>query len=182
MIRRLSFLLALTFSPLPALAQFTCQSGNLISLHLLPRPHGGADYCVTERLNPSLLCTDAPALVRWRVESTCQGKYTVSIVGEGWKANATGPVPCHPTKDYEGPVNGDEGLVCPLPTAGKLGYRVEVCREGGQCTSTDPGIWVNRGATLAEYDAAESEVKKITFGNEADMLKLSQRKQPPKKK
>ena len=180
--RRLSFLLVLTFSPVPALAQFTCQSGDLIRLFLLTRPHGGADYCVTERLDPSLLCTNALAEVRWRVESTCQGKYTVSIIGEGWKANATGPVPCHPTKDYEGPVQGDESLVCQLPMAGKLGYRVQVCLTGGKCTSTDPGIWVNQGALQEEYATSEAEVKKISFGNEADMAKLSQRTPPPKKK
>jgi hypothetical protein len=185
MIRRLTFLLALTFSPLPALAQFTCQSGDLITVHLLPRPFGGVDRCEPDPANPAsppLLCMDTPGLVRWKMSSLCQGKYTVLIEGDAFKANITGPAPCHLRKEYEKGVNDDQEMLCSLPAAGKFGYRLGVCLANHECAWTDPGIWVNRGATLEEYQAAEAEAKKISHGNEADFLKLSQRKQPPKKK
>jgi hypothetical protein len=178
-LRTSSILAAALLAPLPALAQFDCAPGDRIRLTILPRPHGGVDYCVPDVDTP-LLCTNEGALVRWRVDSTCQGEHTVAIVGDGWKANATAPVTCHPDTQYPGPVSGDEtSLTCPLPTAGKYGYRIVVCRPGGHCASTDPGIWVNRPATQAEYEAAAAEARKLTFGTEA-LLKPREGKAPKK--
>lgn len=194
MTRRLSFVLVAALvaalAPLPALAQFNCPMGDLITLTLLPRPFGGIDYCVPDTVYPPLLCTHEGAVVRWKVSSTCQGVYTVRIHGSATKANITAPLHCDPEHTYQGPVQDDDtSFVCQPGLAGKYGYLVAVCRPDGRCASTDPGIWVNRGrglaerigpaehpGTQAEYDAAQKEAKKIDYGKEADLRKLL----PPK--
>jgi len=187
MIRRLSFVLAATLAPLPALAQ--CQNGDVITVNLLPRPSGGVDYCVPDRVDCPLLITYVQTPVQWKIDSTCDGEYTVKIIGDAWKANITAPLPCDPQHVYQGPVQGNQSLVCSGLTAGKYGYRIAVCRANGKCAFTDPGIWVNRGKILpleypwtqTEYDAALAESRTIHYGTEADLQKALQRKTPPKK-
>lgn len=185
MIRRLPLLLLVVLSvpscrPAPraggesrAAAGFDCQpTGELVTVHLLPRPFGGVDRCVPDPAgpaNPSLLCLERPGLARWKMESLCQGKYTVKIEGDAFKANITAPAPCHLEKEYEKGVNDDDEMVCSLPTEGKFGYRIEVCLADGGCARTDPGIWVNRGATLAEYQKAEAEARVITYSGPKDL-------------
>jgi hypothetical protein len=179
MIRRLSFLLVAALAPLPALAQFECQTGDLITVRLLPRPFGGVDYCIPDTIDPPLLCGIEPFFVRWRIESTCDGTYTVKILGDSTKANITGALICEPEKEYQGHVSGDENLVCQTLPFGKWGYRIAVCRPDGHCASTDPGIWVNRPGvtpeyvpTQADYGKAKAEAKNIRYTTEADLKKI----------
>ena len=145
-------------------------------MHLLPRPFNGVDYCVPDRVDPPLICGFEPALVRWRIESTCDGTYTVKILGSNLKSGITGPLTCQPQKEYHGHVSGDESLVCPGLTFGVWGYMIAVCRPDGHCAYTDPGIWVNRGGvapdyvpTQADYDRAKAEAESIHHGTEADL-------------
>ena len=180
--RRLSFALVATLVPVGALAQFPCPDGDAIAMRLQPVPH-----CIPD-LDPPLLCTDDTTLVRWTVDSMCEGKYTVKIVGDAFKAGITAPLTCNQERDYEGQVHGDDkSLICPPGPPGRYGYFVAVCRPGGDCWCTDPGIWINKKGrprqyvpTKADYDAAQREVRNVHKCTAADLQKLSGQA-PPKK-
>jgi hypothetical protein len=180
--RRLSFALVATLVPTPALAQFPCPDGDVIALTLRPVPD------CRPALDPPLLCTDDTTVVRWSVDSTCEGKYTVKIVGDAFKAGITAPLPCNQERDYEGQVHGDDkSLVCLPGPPGVYGYFVAVCPPGGDCLCTDPGIWVNRKGltpqyvpTQADYDAALKEARSVHKCRAADLPKLTGQVSPKK--
>lgn len=181
--RRLSLVLVAVLAPIPALAGFDCPGGGaVIRVVLLPQSFGGVDYCVPDKVDPSLLVTDPRTIICWQVDSMCQGEHTVSIIGDNTKANINASLACQPQYQYPGPVSGDVSLICPPLPLGKYGYRVAVCL-GNACASTDPGIWVNDGLaapTPAELEASQAEVKRLHYGTRADLEKT--RKRTPAKK
>jgi hypothetical protein len=168
MIRSITLTLAVAavLVAVPASAQPFCpQYGDTVCLNLLPLSDTSGPYCMVDSSGngvvPALLEADA-ALVKWRVNSSCEGEYTVLIVPDSTKANTTAALPCSPEKTYQGQVHDDESLLCPISSAGKYGYHVAVCPPKGDCRCTDPGIWINnKNPTVAQRDASKKETMTV---------------------
>jgi len=180
-----AFVLAGALVPAPALAQFPCPGGGVITVHMTEHP--ACEPFGASSVDPPLLCVDDHTMVRWNIDSQCNGKYTVKIVGDPMKPGITGPLICNSEREYDGPVSDDMSFMCPPMPPGIYGYKVAVCRPDGKCRCTDPGIWVNDGRkpplyvpTQADFDQAQAQAKSIVNCTDADLQKPSKPAAPKK--
>jgi hypothetical protein len=167
----------------PVSAQPLClPHGDTVCLNLLWQSDSSGPYCMVDRSGngvvPPLLEASA-YLVKWRVNSDCKGKYTVSIIPSSIKANMTAPVPCYAERTFDGPAVDDENLVCPFgPDGGKYGYLVAVCPAVGDCKCTDPGIWIPKKKgppdvpTSVQIDASKKETMTVRTCTRSELEKL----------